>query len=375
MRKERPFSPLLYAPLTPTERTKRTTMYVDPDARGFVLPSTLSASLGEYLLTSALLSPKPFTPWATLPTHEEAIEALRFRLAIAPGAAITCTLDYDGYRCICWHAALGAIFTTTNGQPSGQTITAACAAPVLSSIRKQLDEAYSQTKTALRSAGADNPSSGVVTFTDANQLETPIGKQWAIDALRSLLPEYYENENTAQPYGLDPAEIGGARKPTKETADALNASIRAVLRESMYLQGLHILLCSAEAMPAIDTGLLGALSGAVCRACMRAGAACERFAQAINTAQKNTAGGKRGARSIADALQEKGITLEQFSEECLQFYEAHHMRGKGGAEDTYNETAAHMRKKYGLERFNRKACENLCIQARKARNARQTPNN
>ena len=264
MRKERPFSPLLYAPLTPTERTKRTTMYVDPDARGFVLPSTLSASLGEYLLTSALLSPKPFTPWATLPTHEEAIEALRFRLAIAPGAAITCTLDYDGYRCICWHAALGAIFTTTNGQPSGQTITAACAAPVLSSIRKQLDEAYSQTKTALRSAGADNPSSGVVTFTDANQLETPIGKQWAIDALRSLLPEYYENENTAQPYGLDPAEIGGARKPTKETADALNASIRAVLRESMHLQGLHILLCSVEAMPAIDTGLLGALSGAAC---------------------------------------------------------------------------------------------------------------
>ena len=375
MRKERPFSPLLYAPLTPTERTKRTTMYVDPDARGFVLPSTLSASLGEYLLTSALLSPKPPTPWATLPAHEEAVEAFRFRLATAPGVPVTCMLDYDGYRCICWHAALGAIFNTNNGQPSGQTITAACAAPVLSSIRKQLDEAYSQTKAAIRSAGADNPSSGVVTFTNENQLETPVGKQWAIDALRSLLPEYHENESTAQAYGLDPAEIGGARKPTKETADALNASIRAVLRESMHLQGLHLLMCAAEAMPAVDTGLLGALSGAVCRACMRAGAAVERFTQTTSTAQKNTAGGKRGARSIADALQEKGITLEQFSEECLQFYEAHHMRGKGGAEDTYNETAAHMRKKYGLERFNRKACENLCIQARKARNARQTPNN
>lgn len=350
-------------------------MYVDPDARGFVLPSTLSASLGEYLLTSALLSPKPPTPWATLPAHEEAVEAFRFRLATAPGVPVTCMLDYDGYRCICWHAALGAIFNTNNGQPSGQTITAACAAPVLSSIRKQLDEAYSQTKAAIRSAGADNPSSGVVTFTNENQLETPVGKQWAIDALRSLLPEYHENESTAQAYGLDPAEIGGARKPTKETADALNASIRAVLRESMHLQGLHLLMCAAEAMPAVDTGLLGALSGAVCRACMRAGAAVERFTQTTSTAQKNTAGGKRGARSIADALQEKEITLEQFSEECLQFYEAHHMRGKGGAEDTYNETAAHMRKKYGLERFNRKACENLCIQARKARNARQTPNN
>ena len=349
-------------------------MHVDHNAELATPPTALDTALINYILTATALKTRPSPLWTNQPEAEEKILVAILLAPIHEGEAVPLSLNFDESRCLYWLAALGAVLSLSGCEVTGKEITANDAAPTLHCLERQLDLMHENINAALLKFSNGTPECGVSFLNDETDIETPVGLLWTLHALMHVLPEHRDNKTAGMAYYVEPAEVGGAKQAKREVREAINTAARDLIRMSLHIDGLTLILHQSLKLPSIDTGFMAALSGAVCDASSRTAAALVNLTHAIETARKNTANGKRGARSIEDELAVLGITREEFAEECLETYNKIHLRDMCSDTDAYIEAAKELKRKYTLTRFGHKSCSNYCTIGRNNREDKQNKN-
>ena len=350
-------------------------MHVDHNAELSTPPTALDTALSNYILTATALKTRPSPLWTNQPEAEEKILVALLLAPIHEGEAVPLSLNFDESRCLYWLAALGAMLSLSGCEVTGKEITANDAAPTLHCLERQLDLMHENITAALLKFSSGAPTGfGMTLLEDETALETPPGLLWTLHALMHVLPEHRDNKTSALAYCIEPAEIGGAKQAKREVREAINTAAHDLIRMSLHTDGLALILHQSLKLPSIDTGFMAALVFAVCDASSRTAVALANLAHAIETAQRNTANGKRGARSIEDELAVLGITREEFAEECLETYNKIHLRDMCSDTDAYIEAAKELKRKYTLTRFSAASCKEYCTIERIKRKDKQNKN-
>ncbi len=350
-------------------------MHVDHNAELATPPTALDTALINYILTATALKTRPSPLWTNQPEAEEKILLAILLAPIHEGEAVPLSLNFDESRCLYWLAALGAVLSLSGCEITGKETTADTAAPTLRGLERQLDLMHDNITASLLKFSSGAPTGcGMALLEDEKALETPPGLLWTLHALMHVLPEHRDNKTAGIAYYVEPAEVGGAKQAKREVREAINTAARDLIRMSLHTDGLALILHQSLKLPSIDTGFIAALVSAVCDASSRTAAALVNLTHAIETARKNTANGKRGARSIEDELAVLGITRDEFAEECLETYNVIHLRDMRSDTDAYIEAAKELKRKYTLPRFSASSCSNYCTIGRKNREDKQNKN-